>query len=119
MPFYNSSACALDLMNKLMRPTTTMTYQSQHKVSALRCRDKNDGQWNIIRKAGYTDQLLGFSKIGRLPNANPTRLGDDEGIEATLIQHKAKWHDSIDHSTTELSLTEFCCTNCQCAVSKL
>ena len=73
--------------------------------------------------AGYTDQLLGFSEIGRLPNANPTRLGDDEGIEATLIQHKGKWHDSIDHSTTELSLTEFCCTasnaNCQCAISKL
>ena len=31
----------IDLMNMLMRPTTTTTYQSQHKVSALRCRDKN------------------------------------------------------------------------------
>ena len=31
----------LDLMNMLTRPTTTTTYQSQHKVSALRCRDKN------------------------------------------------------------------------------
>ena len=43
MPFYNSSACALDLMNMLMRPT--MTNQSQHIVSALRCRDKNSVQW--------------------------------------------------------------------------
>ena len=29
-----------DLMNMLMRLTTTTTYQSQHKVSALQCRDK-------------------------------------------------------------------------------
>ena len=30
----------IGFMNMLMRPTTTTTYQSQHKVSALRCRDK-------------------------------------------------------------------------------
>lgn len=48
--------------------------------------------------AGYTtiaDLLVSFNTIGCLPRSlNLSRLDDGEGIEATLKQHKAKWHDS-------------------------
>ena len=48
--------------------------------------------------AGYrtiSDLLVGFSTIGCLPRTmDLSRLDDGEGTEATMQQHKAKWHDS-------------------------
>ena len=62
--------------------------------------------------AGYTtiaDLLLDFSKIGCLPRSlNLSRLDDGEGIEATLKQNKAKWHDScrLRYNKTQLRRAE-------------
>ena len=48
--------------------------------------------------AGYAtmaDLLQGFCDIGCLPKSlDLSRLDDGKGIEATLKQHKGKWHDS-------------------------
>ena len=52
MPSYNSNTYALNLMNMLKR--MTMTYQSQHKVLALRSQDK---------------------KISETGKATPTKIG--------------------------------------------
>ena len=39
--------------------------------------------------------MVSFSRIGCLPKTNDLScLNDSDGIEATLQQHKAKWHDS-------------------------
>ena len=76
----------------------------EDKTEVLRCpvestRDKQG--------AGYTTiaDLLDFSKIGCLPRSlNLLRLDDVEGIEATLKQNKAKWHDScrLRYNKTQL-----------------
>ena len=62
MPFYNSSACALDLMNMLMRPTTTTMYQSQHKARHSGAETKREvnrkSAKNLYRGGGTL-----FSKI--------------------------------------------------------
>ena len=51
--------------------------------------------------AGYktiTDLLTSFRRIGCLPKTlYLTRLDDGYEIEATLQQHKAKWHDACRH----------------------
>jgi hypothetical protein len=62
--------------------------------------------------AGYktiTDLLMGFNSIGCLPRTlNLSRLDDGDGIEATLRQHKAKWHDScrLEYNKTKLQRAE-------------
>ena len=67
--------------------------------------------WNTLG-AGYktiSDLLVGFSRIGCLPRTmDLSRLDDGEGIEATLQQHKAKWHDScrLWYNKTQLQHAE-------------
>ena len=61
--------------------------------------------------AGYKTiaDLVGFSRIGCLPRTiNLSRFDDGEGIEATLQQHKAKWHDlcRLEYNTTKLQRAE-------------
>ena len=62
--------------------------------------------------AGYstiTDLLEGFSVIDSLPKTlNLSRLDDGEGVEVTLKEHKAKWHDScrLRYNKTELQRAE-------------
>ena len=62
--------------------------------------------------AGYktiSDLLVGFSSIGCLPRTmDLSHLDDGERIEATLQQHKAKWHDScrLRYNKTQLQLAE-------------
>jgi len=62
--------------------------------------------------AGYktiADLLVGLSRIGCLPRTiNLSRFDDGESIEATLQQHKAKWHDScrLEYNTTKLRRAE-------------
>lgn len=62
--------------------------------------------------AGYktiADLLVGFSRIGCLPRTiNLSRFDDGEGIEATLQQHKAKWHDlcRLECNITKLQRAE-------------
>ena len=61
-----------------------------------------------IRGSGYqtlADNLLSFSQIGCLPkDLDVLRLDDGEGIQSTFQNHKAKWHDSRDCSTTQTEL---------------
>ena len=52
---------------------------------------------------------MGFSRIGCLPKTvDLSRLDDGDGIEATLQQHKAKWHDScrLGYNKTQLQHAE-------------
>ena len=62
--------------------------------------------------AGYstiTDLLEGFSVIDSLPKTlNLSRLDDGEGVEVTLKEHKAKWHDScrLRYNKTKLQRAE-------------
>lgn len=62
--------------------------------------------------AGYstiTEFLEGFSVIDSLPKTlNLSRLDDGEGVEVTLKEHKAKWHDScrLWYNKTELQRAE-------------
>ena len=62
--------------------------------------------------AGYstiTDLLKAFSDIGCLPKTlNLSRLDEGEGVEVTLKEHKAKWHDScrLRYNKTQLQRAE-------------
>ena len=62
--------------------------------------------------AGYkriSDLLVGFSTTGCLPRTmDLSHLDDGEGIEATVQQHKAKWHDSyrLQYNKTQLQRAE-------------
>ena len=62
--------------------------------------------------AGYktiADLLAGFSRIGCLPRTiNISRIDNGEGIEATLNQHNAKFHDScrLLYNKTKLQRAE-------------
>lgn len=69
--------------------------------------------------AGYktlTSNLLAFQEIGCLPwNLQLSRLDDGDGIEKTLQNHSAKWHDScrLRYNKTELVRAEKRKTSCQ------
>ena len=62
--------------------------------------------------AGYktiSDLLVGFSRIGCLSKTiDLSRLDNGDGIEATLQQHKAKWHDTcrLGYNKTRLRRAE-------------
>ena len=52
---------------------------------------------------------MGFSRIGcLLKTIDLSRLEDGDGIEATLQQNKAKWHDScrLGYNKTQLQRAE-------------
>lgn len=65
---------------------------------------------HVIKKElhGYAtmaDLLQGFCDRGCLPKSlDLSRLDDGKGIEATLKQHKGKWHDScrLQYNRTQL-----------------
>lgn len=64
-------------------------------------RDKKGGGYMTI-----ADLLVSFSNIDW--SLNLSRLDDGEGIEATLKQHQAKWHDScrLQYNKTQLRRAE-------------
>lgn len=75
----------------------------------LRCPAKDK---RGLEGDGYktiTSNLLGFEKIGCLSTKLLlTRLNDGDGIEKTLQNHSAKWHDScrLKYNKTELHRAE-------------
>ena len=61
----------------------------------LRCPAETKRNTQGASYKAIADLLESFIGAGCLPRAdNLSRLDDSEGIEATLRQHKAKWHDS-------------------------
>lgn len=78
-------------------------------TEVLRCPAESTCDKQRVGYAIIVDLLLGFSKIDCLPRSlNLSRLDDGEGIEATLMQHRAKWHDScrLKYNKTQLRRAE-------------
>ena len=77
----------------------------KHSTEALKCPAETKRE---TEGAGYktlANNLLGFKEIGCLPPTIPLScLDDGDGIENTLVKHKARWHDScrLQYNKTEL-----------------
>lgn len=64
------------------------TYERCFIIGVYTCHTRN-------RIHAIVELLVGFDRIGCLPTSfKLSRLGDRNGIEDALQQHKAKWHNS-------------------------
>ena len=96
----------------LMRPTTTTTttYQSQHKVSALRCRDKKflqakaqmDETWRFWIQFVFTDALAYVGLYLAI------RSGD-WCLRVACIKEMAALFTAFDHQTYQKLITQHLC----------
>ena len=74
-----------------------------HCPAESKCGTQGAGYGTLARL------LEGFSKIDCLPRKmNLARLDDGEGIEATLLKNRAKWHDAcrLEYNKTKLCRAE-------------
>ena len=81
----------------------------EDSTEVLQCLAESRRDTQGVGYSTVADLLQSFGIIGCLPNTmNLSRLDDGEGIEATLKQHKARWHDScrLRYNKTQLRRAE-------------
>ena len=81
----------------------------EDKTEVLQCPAESRRDTQGVGYSTVADLLESFNTIGCLPNTlNLSRLDDGEGIEATLKQHKARWHGScrLQYNKTQLRRAE-------------
>ena len=94
---------------KLVTDWTKCILCQETTVEVLRCPAESK---RGTQGAGYknlADLLSGFHVVEELPRGlYLSKIDDGRGIEATLIEHKAKWHDScrLLYNKTKLKRAE-------------
>lgn len=112
----------MDVVHKLMNPFNTDTSGQFKETEWNKCFICQEDKSEVLRcpadskreekGTGYktiSDLLVRFSNAGCLPRTiNLARLDDAGGVEATLVRHKARFHEScrLKFNKTKLQRAE-------------